>query len=166
MSKEKKRKLLIILLCIGMAICIGITIWALFFRGGGGISPDYPPQGLESNQTPIDGDNSGKLDNPEGGAFITAYFTRQTGRFVVPFGDFFVRFKNPLRNRKIRQILEVHSGRLLLVRAASQRPELPRRNTVPLAEALRKVAGGAEPGFQCDFADGRSGGQQQPLGFQ
>ena len=34
MDKEKKRKLLIILLCIGMAICIGIKIWALFFRGG------------------------------------------------------------------------------------------------------------------------------------
>ena len=64
MDKEKKRKLLIILLCIGMAICIGITIWALFFRGGGDISPDYPPQGIESNQTPIDGDDRGKLDSP------------------------------------------------------------------------------------------------------
>ncbi len=74
MSKEKKRKLLIILLCIGMAICIGITIWALFFRGGGDISPDYPPQGIESNQTPIDGDDSGKLDSPEGGGAINVTY--------------------------------------------------------------------------------------------
>lgn len=50
MDKEKKRKLLIILLCIGMAICIGITIWALFFRGGGDISPDYPPRGLSQTK--------------------------------------------------------------------------------------------------------------------
>ena len=44
MDKEKKRTLLIILLCVGMAVCVGITIWALFFRESGGISPDYPPQ--------------------------------------------------------------------------------------------------------------------------
>ena len=73
-EKEKKRKWLIIIPVIGMAICVGITIWALFFRGGGDISPDYPPQGIESNQTPIDGDDSGKLDNPEGGGAINVTY--------------------------------------------------------------------------------------------
>ena len=72
MDKEKKRKLLIILLCIGMAICIGITIWALFFRGND--TTDYPPQGIESNQTPIDGDDRGKLDSPEGGGAINVTY--------------------------------------------------------------------------------------------
>ncbi len=74
MDKEKKRTLLIILLCVGMAVCVGITIWALFFRESGGISTDYPPQGIESNQAPLDGDDSGKLDSPEGGGAINVTY--------------------------------------------------------------------------------------------
>ena len=45
-GKEKNLKWLIITLAIGIVICLGVTIWALFFRGGGDISPDYPPQGI------------------------------------------------------------------------------------------------------------------------
>lgn len=69
-----KKRIPSILLCVGMAICIAVTIWALFFRGGGDISPDYPPQGIESNQTPIDGDDSGKLNSSEGGGAINVTY--------------------------------------------------------------------------------------------
>lgn len=73
-EKLKKLKWLIIILVTGIVICLGVTIWALFFRGDGDISPDYPPQGIESNQTPIDGDDSGKLDSPEGGGAINVTY--------------------------------------------------------------------------------------------
>lgn len=73
-EKLKNLKWLIIILVTGIVICTGVTIWALFFRGGGDISPDYPPQGIESNQTPIDGDDSGKLDTPEGGGAINVTY--------------------------------------------------------------------------------------------
>ena len=73
-GKEKNLKWLIITLAIGIVICLGVTIWALFFRGGDDISPDYPPQGIESNQTPIDGDDSGKLDSTEGGGAINVTY--------------------------------------------------------------------------------------------
>ena len=73
-GKEKNLKWLIIILSVGIVICTGVTIWAVFFRGGGGISPDYPPQGIESNQTPIDGDDSGKLDSPNGGGAINVTY--------------------------------------------------------------------------------------------
>lgn len=73
-GKEKNLKWLIITLAIGIVICLGVTIWALFFRGGDDISPDYSPQGIESNQTPIDGDDSGKLDTPEGGGAINVTY--------------------------------------------------------------------------------------------
>lgn len=73
-EKLKNLKWLIIILGTGIVICTGVTIWALFFRGGGDISPDYPPQGIESNQTPIDGDDSGKLDTPEGGGAINVTY--------------------------------------------------------------------------------------------
>ena len=73
-EKEKNLKWLFITLAIGIVICLGVTIWALFFRGGDDISPDYPPQGIESNQTPIDGDDSGKLESPEGGGAINVTY--------------------------------------------------------------------------------------------
>lgn len=73
-GKEKNLKWLIIILSVGIVICTGVTIWAVFFRGGDDISPDYPPQGIESNQTPIDGDDSGKLESPEGGGVINVTY--------------------------------------------------------------------------------------------
>lgn len=73
-EKEKKRKLLIILLIIGIVICIGITIWAVFFRGSDPIAPDYPPQGTEENQKPIEGDTGDKIDSPEGGGAINVTY--------------------------------------------------------------------------------------------
>ena len=73
-GKEKNLKWLIIILSVGIVICAGVTIWAVFFRGGDDISPDYPPQGIESNQTPIDGDDSGKLESPEGGGAINVTY--------------------------------------------------------------------------------------------
>ena len=73
-GKEKNLKWLIIILSVGIVICTGVTIWAVFFRGGDDISPDYPPQGIESNQTPIDGDDSGTLESPEGGGAINVTY--------------------------------------------------------------------------------------------
>ena len=73
-GKEKNLKWLIIILSVGIVICTGVTIWAVFFRGGDDISPDYPPQGIESNQTPIDGDDRSKLDSPEGGGAINVTY--------------------------------------------------------------------------------------------
>lgn len=72
---EKKRRWLIIILIIGIIICIGITLWALFFRDGETTADrDYPPQGVEDRQEPIDGDNSEKLESPEGGGAINVTY--------------------------------------------------------------------------------------------
>ncbi len=72
-KKEKRRKLLIILLIIGMLICIAITIWAVFFRDTD-TQKDYPPHSVEVNQTPIDNDNSDKLESVDGGGAINVTY--------------------------------------------------------------------------------------------
>lgn len=80
MSKTEKennnRKWLIILLVLLLLICIGVTLWALFFRDSGTspITPDYPPQGTEQNQKPLEGDEGDKLDSPEGGGAINVTY--------------------------------------------------------------------------------------------
>lgn len=74
-EKEKKRKWVIIILSMGIVLCLVITIWALFFRGGNDpVTPDYPPQGTENNQKPIDGDDGVKIDSPNGGGAINVTF--------------------------------------------------------------------------------------------
>lgn len=72
---DKKRNILIIALSMLIVVCVGVTAWALFFRGDPDpISPDYPPQGTDDNQRPIEGDDSTKIDSPEGGGAINVTF--------------------------------------------------------------------------------------------
>lgn len=75
MKNQKRQNLLIIILCILIVICLAVTVWALFFRGSGEvITPDYPPQGTETAQQPIEGDSEDKLDAPEGGGAINVTY--------------------------------------------------------------------------------------------
>lgn len=72
---NKTRNIITIVLCVLIVLCVGVTVWALFFRDQGHktpdpITPDYPPQGTEENQTPIEGDDNSKIDTPEGGGGI------------------------------------------------------------------------------------------------
>ena len=70
-----KNKWLVPALCIGIALCMAVTVWALFFREvDKPIAPDYPPQGTEANQKPLEGDESEKLESPQGGGSITVTY--------------------------------------------------------------------------------------------
>lgn len=73
---DKKRNIIIIVLCVLILICIGITVWAVFFRDTDNppITPDYPPLGTEQNQKPIEGDTDSKMDSPEGGGAINVTY--------------------------------------------------------------------------------------------
>lgn len=106
-EKDKKRKLLIILLIIGMVICIGITVWALFFRDSGSTENDYKPQGIEINQTPIDGDNSDKLESPDGGGAINVtYGTNATASLSKKTLTFY--YANPnASNQNVSILIQV-----------------------------------------------------------
>lgn len=73
-----KKQLTIIasVLALVLILAIGVTIWALFFRDSGTppITPDYPPQGTEQNQKPLEGDEGEKIDSPEGGGAINVTY--------------------------------------------------------------------------------------------
>lgn len=71
---NKTRNMIIVVLSVLIVLCIGVTIWALFFRGSDPITPDYPPQGTEENQKPIEGDTGDKMDSPEGGGAINVTY--------------------------------------------------------------------------------------------
>ena len=73
---KKANKWLVPVLCILIVLCMAVTVWALFFRDGGSpITPDYPPQGTEENQKPLEGDESEKMESPQGGSSINVTYS-------------------------------------------------------------------------------------------
>lgn len=73
-----KQQLLVITLILAalLVVAIGVSIWALFFRGGGTpITPDYPPQETEKNQKPLEGDDGDKLDSSLGGGAVNVTYS-------------------------------------------------------------------------------------------
>ena len=71
-SQDTKRRVLIAALILCMLVCIGVTVWAVFFRQTEEkqLIPDYAPQQTELNAKPT-GDDGQKLDVPEGGGGIS-----------------------------------------------------------------------------------------------
>ena len=75
-EKDKKRKWLIIILLLALIVCIGVTIWALFFREPAVVlTPDYAPQETEENAKAIPDDDGTKLEAAEGGGAISIEYT-------------------------------------------------------------------------------------------
>ena len=94
-TQEKKKTWLIILLIIGIVICIGVTIWALFFRQSDEtLIPDYAPQETEQNARPIEGDDDTKLDAPEGGGAISLEYDSQV-TVDLSDGKAYLSYANP-----------------------------------------------------------------------
>ena len=73
-----KQQLLVItaILAAVLVLSVGVSVWAIFFRGDAEpITPDYPPQGTEENQKPLEGESGDKLVSPEGGGAINVTYS-------------------------------------------------------------------------------------------
>lgn len=76
-EKEDKRSYLLLLLLLLLIVCIGVTIWALFFRDTKTVlAPDYAPQQTESNAEKIGDEKDEKLEQPQGGGAVSLTYSR------------------------------------------------------------------------------------------
>ena len=66
-NKKKGRNILIVVLLLISAVAVCVTIWALFFRDDGQLTPDYAPVDEEANAEEIPDDSGEKMEVPEGG---------------------------------------------------------------------------------------------------
>lgn len=73
-NKDKKRNTIIVVLLLAIIACLGIIIWALFFRT---TEQDYAPAQLEPNAQVIEDDDSEKLEAPVGGGAISLQYEDQ-----------------------------------------------------------------------------------------
>lgn len=97
-QNNKKTKILIILLSIGIVICIAVTVWAVFFREPKKvISPDYAPGKLDPNAEKITGDDQGKLETPAGGGAISLQYE---DRVTIDLSEkkAYLNYSNPSRS--------------------------------------------------------------------
>ncbi len=71
-NQDRKQRVFIAALILGMIACICVTVWAVFFRDTEQktLVPDYAPQQTEQNAEPLN-DGGDKLDVPEGGGGIS-----------------------------------------------------------------------------------------------
>ena len=83
-NKAKTQRIIIAALILGMMFCIGITIWAVFFRKPEtkSLVPDYAPQQTEQYAEPLE-DNSRNLDVLEGEADKLSEGTYSDANFRV-----------------------------------------------------------------------------------
>lgn len=70
-QSDRKRTWIIVLLLVLIAVCVVLLLRSCTNTP---VTPDYPPQGTEDNQTPIDGDTTDKIDSPEGGGAINVTY--------------------------------------------------------------------------------------------
>lgn len=77
-DKKKKSKILIVFLVLITVCCIGITVWAVFFRNTEKVlSPDRAPQKTEENAEKIENDNTEKMKAEEGGGAVSITYSNE-----------------------------------------------------------------------------------------
>ena len=119
-TQEKKKTWLILLLIICIVICIGVTIWALFFRQSDeALIPDYAPQETEQNARPIEGDDT-KLDAPEGGGAISLEYDSQV-TVDLSDGKAYLSYANPGKSTQ-NIVLRIEIQDTAVVQSGTIRP--------------------------------------------
>lgn len=75
-NKDKSKILIVVLLLIAV-LALAFGIWAMWFREPEVLSPDYAAKETELNAEQIEGDDSEKLDAPDGGGAVTLIYGKE-----------------------------------------------------------------------------------------
>lgn len=154
------KKETIIVLSLIIALAVGITVWAVFFREPDEpLNPDYPPIDTDDNQTPIEGDETGsKLENPAGGGAVEMTYQTEV-KIDLSDGTATLYFANPSKSNQDVVLQIVIQGEVIV-----QSDRITPGNKVtnlPLADgaADKLQVGGYDGKFTvlCYNADGERG---------
>ncbi len=138
-QKEKRYRLLLLILILITVISMGVTVWALFFRGPAQKpAPDYAPPDIEQNAQPMPDQNTSKLESPGGGGAIGVEYEPQ---MTVDLSEKALMFLYVNPERSTRNVaVEIYAGDRLIARSGIIKPGF-RLQHLPLedgAETLRE----------------------------
>lgn len=78
--RQKRDKILILILLLIAAIAMGVTIWALFFRDTAPeLTPDYAPQEVEEYAEPVEAESEEKMEASKGGGAVSMVYQKEVG---------------------------------------------------------------------------------------
>lgn len=75
-ASGRKKTVLIVVLLLLLCACIAIAVWALFFRSGPELAPDYAPD-AEVHATDIGDAGADKLAQPDGGGAVSLTYSTE-----------------------------------------------------------------------------------------
>lgn len=144
-KESQLQKWLIILLSVGIAICLGVTVWALFFRQPkDNASSDYAPQVLEPNAIALSDADETKLDAPEGGGAISLEYDDKV-TIDLSDGRAYLNYANPGKSTQdIVLRIEIQDT------AVAQSGTIPPGNKVNELELLEGAANMLKEGVYTD----------------
>jgi flagellar basal body-associated protein FliL len=98
-KKNKRSKILIVLLIVISLFAIGIAVWALFFRTPPKTAADYAPQQIETNAEPVSGDDTDKMSSPQGGGAVSLTYSN-TVTLSLSSKEADLVFQNPTKSNQ------------------------------------------------------------------
>lgn len=101
-EEKKKKRFLILSLILGAALvaCIAAIVILLLSRNNGTgpvLEPDYPPVSAEPSAQPIESDDPGKLDAPQGGGSVALVYSDAV-TLDTAAGTLTLYYQNPARS--------------------------------------------------------------------
>ena len=157
-SNSSKIKIIIIVLIFITAAAIGVTIWALFFRGKEEpvLAPDYAPQEEEQYAEDIPDDEGEKLESPEGGGSVSLTYSREVS---IDLGErkAELHFGNPGKSNQ-DMVIQIVIQDNVIVQSGTLKPGKQVNSLELLADAEDKLTAGAYDGrFNILYYDQETG---------
>ncbi len=153
-DKKRRRWLLLLLLLLLLLITVCTGIWALRLRKKAP-SPDYASPDVEANAEVIDGDETTKLESPDGGGSVSLTYSRDVS---IDLSDkkASLLFANPSRSNQDAAI-QLVIGDNVIIRSGTLSPG-HQVTTLDLSKDAEKQlsAGSYEGKFVVSFYDRQS----------
>jgi len=99
--KSKRNKILILILILITAAAVGVTVWAVWFRGNDDVPPDdYAPRQVDKNALPIDDEEpTDKLSQAEGGGAVSLTYMKDV-TLNLGTKEASILFQNPFKSNQ------------------------------------------------------------------
>lgn len=143
---NSKIKIMIIVLILITAAAIGVTIWALFFRGEEMVlAPDYAPQEEEQYVEDIPGDEGGRMESPEGGGSVSLTYSKEVS---IDLGErrATLHFGNPGKSNQ-DMVIQIVIQDNVVVQSGTLKPGKQVNSLELLTDAKDKLAAGIYDGM-------------------
>ncbi len=136
--------ILVVAMAVVIVAAVGVGIWALTARTYPVITPDYAPNEMEENAEKIEGDDTTKLEAPDGGGAVEVQFTKKV---TLDLSDktVYLNFGNPSKSTQ-QMVVQLWAKDEILAQSGAIKPGYKVGKLELLPGAANKLAVGGYEG--------------------